>query len=1363
MGIYDHSSDTKISVLSSNIYNTHLLFELNNYEFILADDSDDKYLIHIDHSTSMLDVGKPNLPKISTSIIIPDNLNMELEIVNAEYEEIENVFIAPSKGNLSRDVNPQLVAYSFDKIYKEDVFYPGDLSELGNPYIIKNIRGQGVVFYPVQYNPFSKTVRIYTEIEVKIKSNGISNYNVLNKSIPEFELSREFNQIYKNLFINSNQDLRFDYVPDYGNMLVISYDDFMEDVQPLVDWKNKKGIKTEMVAVSEAGNTAEDIKNYIVDYYSQNGLTYLLLVGDAEQIPTPIINNASSDPSYGFIEGDDSFAEVIVGRFSSQNPAHVQTQVLRTLNYEMNPNEIDYFDVALGVASNQGPGYGGLSDDEFNDLLWNDFLSDFTYSEFHEIYDPSGSVSQGVELINNGVGIINYTGHAGQSGWGNGAPLSATDVQGLMNVDKLPFVFTVGCNPGEFNTSNECFCESWLRSTDNDGNPIGAVAHLGSTISQSWEPPMHGQWAMNAILSESYDDNSSRTFGGIAVNGCMHMNEAQGSSGINETNHWTIFGDPSLMIRTESPTNLNPIYNETILIGQTEFIVDVGVDDAVVALSLNNELIISEISIGGVAVLDISDINFELGQIDMVITSFNAYPHMATLNVIAPDGAYLVTSGFELANGSSLDDMIVYGGYFEIDVITENVGSLNANAITVIVETSDQYVTMDNSESSIAYAIVNQPVETDEPFSFSVREDVPDGHVAHFNVNYIYDNNVVEWTGSFLIEIYAPVFEVQNPVFSDSNSDGVWNPGETAIIDVELVNSGSAGFGYYPGAVITTDNPYITILSHENSNTFYGIDANTTYEGQFEVLADESTPMGTEVEFNISWGYSPTAPCDNDYFSGGGCVNQANFTYTAIVGHASILIWDPSDFHISGSRLVEYFNNNNISGYDYYDSIEVPSADLYSNIFIFLGVYPYNYVLQEQDIAGFLNFLDSGGNLYLEGGDTWAFDQTTTLQSMFGIAPLADGTSDLFNINGLDSTFTEGMSFSYNTLDSLDMGNQYIDRLSLDGGFAILENTSSDSLEYITAVAYDNISTGYRTIGASHNLGALQGENFSDYISGILNFFEIGGEGPSQECNMGDVNEDDLIDVADIVNLVNIIIDANHILTDYELCASDLNSDDTINVLDIMVLINIILEPSRIRADIVENINVFEYNDRFEMLVNGPIKGLQLTVASEDDLVFNQNLNMEIDCNKIDNVEDCIIYSLSKDFMPNGQIVLFESSSEYIIEELLIVNADNQLVNIVFNEIQPLYFELKQNYPNPFNPVTNIDFEVYSNSQVKLFIYNISGQLVSVLTDGYYYKGDYSLSWDGKDMKGFPVSSGTYIYSLVSDSYSISKKMTLLK
>ena len=66
---------------------------------------------------------------------------------------------------------------------------------------------------------------------------------------------------------------------------------------------------------------------------------------------------------------------------------------------------------------------------------------------------------------------------------------------------KYPFIFTVGCNPGEFNNVTECFCESWLWAADENG-PAGAIGHLGSTISQSWEHPMHGQYAMNVILND---------------------------------------------------------------------------------------------------------------------------------------------------------------------------------------------------------------------------------------------------------------------------------------------------------------------------------------------------------------------------------------------------------------------------------------------------------------------------------------------------------------------------------------------------------------------------------------------------------------------------------------------------------------------------------------------------------------------------------------------------------------------------------------------------------------------------------------------------------------------------------------------
>ena len=114
----------------------------------------------------------------------------------------------------------------------------------------------------------------------------------------------------------------------------------------------------------------------------------------------------------------------------------------------------------------------------------------------------------------------------------------------------------------------------------------------------------------------------------------------------------------------------------------------------------------------------------------------------------------------------------------------------------------------------------------------------------------------------------------------------------------------------------------------------------------------------------------------------------------------------------------------------------------------------------------------------MEGADTWAFDSSTSLHSMFGIAPEADGSADLSIINGVDGTFTEGMTFSYNG------GNSYIDRILPSGGFSILNN---ESPEYTTAVAYENEDLGYRTIGASHDIGGLQGDYFDIYINFLEN------------------------------------------------------------------------------------------------------------------------------------------------------------------------------------------------------------------------------------------------------------------------------------
>jgi hypothetical protein len=88
----------------------------------------------------------------------------------------------------------------------------------------------------------------------------------------------------------------------------------------------------------------------------------------------------------------------------------------------------------------------------------------------------------------------------------------------------------------------------------------------------------------------------------------------------------------------------------------------------------------------------------------------------------------------------------------------------------------------------------------------------------------------------------------------------------------------------------------------------------------------------------------------------------------------------------------------------------------------------------------------------------------------------------------------------------------------------------------------------------------------------------------------------------------------------------------------------------------------------------------------------------------------------------------------------------------------PKSISLKQNYPNPFNPVTNIEFAVPAENRVELVIYNLLGQIVSVLIDQTLKAGEYRYTWDASS---YP--SGVYFYELKSGDNYERKKMILVK
>jgi hypothetical protein len=92
----------------------------------------------------------------------------------------------------------------------------------------------------------------------------------------------------------------------------------------------------------------------------------------------------------------------------------------------------------------------------------------------------------------------------------------------------------------------------------------------------------------------------------------------------------------------------------------------------------------------------------------------------------------------------------------------------------------------------------------------------------------------------------------------------------------------------------------------------------------------------------------------------------------------------------------------------------------------------------------------------------------------------------------------------------------------------------------------------------------------------------------------------------------------------------------------------------------------------------------------------------------------------------------------------------------------PGEYDLEQNYPNPFNPSTVIRFSLPVPEDVRIEVYNVLGQRVSVLHNGILHAGNHNLVWDGKDDNGTRVSSGVYFCRMVTDNYTASRKMVLL-
>lgn len=1029
------------------------------------------FTVSVGDATPLLEKGMPDLPKITASLIIPDQANMMVEVTAASYMDFPNIEVAPSKGNILRNTDPSTVPYTYSKVYDIDAFYPTEQTALRDPYIIRDYRGQTVVVNPFSYNPVTKNLRVYYDITLTVKENGTSGVNTLIRNNPSNVLTSDFNNIYYNHFLNAGvQASRYTPLVEQGNMLIISYGDFMDEMQPFIDWKKQTGMPVEMVDVSTIGTTSSAIKTFVADYYANNGLAFLLLVGDHAQVPTVTTGDLAgpSDQAYGYLAGNDHYPDILVGRFSAETAQHVTTMVNRTVMYEQNPDvSYDWFSKGVGIASDQGPGDDNEYDYEHMGNIRNDLLG-FTYSTVAEVYDgsqgggdlPGNPTPQTVAVeLNDGRSIINYVGHGSDVSWGT-TGFSNSDVNQLTNNNRWPFIFSVACVNGNF-TGQTCFAEAWLRAANNDG-PTGAVATMMSTINQSWDPPMEGEDEMDDILIESYSDNIKRTFAGIAVNGCLKMNDTYGQDGYDMTDTWLVFGDPSVMVRTAMPESLAVDHSDVAFIGSDQFVIECDVDDAIACITMDGEILGTAIVANGEATINIPTLT-EISTFTLTVTAFNHIPYVALVEVIPLNGPYVTYNNYSISDASGNNNLqLDYGETAFLNLSMENAGTEDAVNAAITISSSDPNITINDASEVYSLIPAGQIISSTDGFSISVADNVPDGYEIAFSYTATVDTNI--WDGEFTVTAHSAFLKYNGLTVNDEggNNNGRIDPGETALLNLKVLNSGTAP-AYNVIGMLSTDDPYI-IINVDSAN--YGtIDGFATVIAQYTITALPTTPMGyrASLDFNVL--------ADAGFTASG----EPAFT----VGQLPALILDLDHNHNSGTVIKNALLENGINA-DYSTNWPLIIGP-YRSLFICLGTYPNNAILTTGQGNALVNFINGGGRVYMEGADTWSTNPPTAAHALFKIGGVANGSNDLGLINGIAGTFADGISFNYYG------DNNNVDHIApLESAIAIMENVSP---QYNTVVAYDGGS--YRTIGSSMEFAGVNYTVRDSLMYQYVNFLGI--------------------------------------------------------------------------------------------------------------------------------------------------------------------------------------------------------------------------------------------------------------------------------
>jgi len=838
--------------------------------------------------------GAPNLPSIIKDILIPNGANVNIKILSSEKEVYNDIKIAPS-AKIPFDTQAEIPATKGEE-YLINKAYPQSITGIKTT----EIRGMNIAqigIFPFQYNPITKTLIVYKNIEIELQINNSTGIYGEDRFRSPF-----WDQILSDIVFNESDIPKIDYSQRNKSskeigceylIVIPNHPDFLAWADTIRRFRNEQGIDTKIVTIDDiGGNDVSIIDNYFENVYANwNPVpSAVLLMADYGNDDITITSKSRPHPYEGTYITDNDYADVtgnvlpdfVFARMTARNNEELDIMVHKFINYERNPPTLASFYnepiTALGwqterwfqICTETIGGYMthvlGKSPNRINAIYEGNPNSDpwSTASNTYSVTNYFGPNGQGyipaspseldnwsggtaddvVNAINAGAFILQHRDHGNYGGWGEPG-FHTNNINSLNNANMLTHVFSINCQTGQFDEGSNCFAEKFHRHANGGALSVTAPTQVSySFVNDAFVWGMYDNMWPNFMPDYGGNLIPERDFRPAfgAASGKYFLSTTNWAGGSMKPLTYQLFhhqGDAFGIVYTEVPIE-NPVAYE---VGITSDLTSIDVEAAphsLVGLSVEGELLSSGIcDENGLITLSFP---FQEPQtiIKIVITKQNYFRYEGNILVVPAEGPYVIALNHEINdNEANNNGIIEYDEDITLDFTMKNIGVELAEDVVISLSTEDEFIQLTDATENIGDLVAGQEITVEQAFAFNVPVNIPDEHMIHFI--FTATNGTDTWESEINLIAYAPTLEYTLLNFEETEGDGngYLDPGETAIAQFEISNTGHVDFPSGT-STLTANSSYITINANEQN--FNHIACGETLISEFEISTLENTP-----------------------------------------------------------------------------------------------------------------------------------------------------------------------------------------------------------------------------------------------------------------------------------------------------------------------------------------------------------------------------------------------------------------------------------------------------------------------------------------------------------------------------------------